>query len=78
MHATGEDDETEGMMGDPDKSPTVGPFLDGSIRSGSIDGGRKTLGMMADKKLLAGLLSAISPPKLPLSTHNLSTSMRLS
>ena len=47
-HAVGEDDETEGKMGNSDKSPTVGPFSDGISRSGFIVEGQKTTGMAAE------------------------------
>ena len=39
----------EGMTGDADKSPTVGPFSDDSSRTGCIVEGRKTTGMTAEE-----------------------------
>jgi len=64
-HAFREDDDTDGMTGDTDKFPTVGPSNDSSSRSGYIVEGGKTTGMTA-KDLEVGNCQRKFPAETPL------------
>ena len=54
-HAVGDDDEMEGMSGDADESPTMGPYSDSISRSGCIVEGGKTTGMMSEDNEVGNL-----------------------